>query len=440
MNILFIYTSLDVGGVETTIVTFSNWLASQGHDVTLALCEGGDLAPLLPARVRLAWLPRGAGPFRPGALCGSGSPLRGRQFDVVCSFDPQSMWLAALFHRQSGGQARFRTGVYHPRIYFFSPGFSLREALFRVVYDRYVPDRSKFFMNEQCRKWHEVRFGRTFEGSTILPVPIEREAFRPTHRRPKRYRIVSIGRLDAFKTYNVYMLDVLEELLAEGYDVVWDVYGDGGLRAEMLRRIEARGLAGRVSLKGTVPLADIPAVLETAYAFVGMGISMIRAGAQGVPCIPAIGDRGPLSYGYLYDLPHYAVGEALEGEPARRVSDLLRALFEMSAEDYGSECTKTREHCRRFSIDRVGPVLLSVLNGDDPETGVLPRVPSYLFVALYSVVTVQHARARLERAVFRCLRAGLPAGLAIWLRNRRRQRLGRRALKHSGSAAFPQSR
>jgi len=428
MKILFIYSDLSVGGVQTAIVQFSNWLVSQEHEVALAIYDKGDLAPSLSDRVRLVLLPRPPRCFQPGGLHKVIVPRHEAEFDVVCSFDPASMCLAALYLRASSGPVRFVTGVHHPRIYFFARRDSLRESLFRLLYDRYVPDGSKYFMNKECRASHERYFKRSFFGSAIVPVAVEDEAFMPVSRHPKKYRIVSIGRLESFKTYNIYMLDVLKELLEMGYDAVWDVYGDGGLESEMRRQVSLRGLTERVFFNGTVKCKDIPGALASAYAFVGMGLSLVRAGAQGVPCVPAIGDRGPLSYGYLHELPPYAIGEVLEEEPTRNVSDLLCALFRMSEEQYEAECVKTRDYCRQYHVEHLGPMLMARLQDGPTATDALLKAPSTLFLAVYGLEILRVAKERAERALFRLLHAILPRKLASAIRLRRRQWIGRNAI------------
>lgn len=428
MKILFVYSDLATGGVQTTIVDFANWLVGRGHEVTLVLFDKGDLHRLLSKKVRVVMISKPPRCFRPNFFTKVRGPLADESFDAVCSFDPQSLWLAALYIRSHEGSVRFLTGVYHPRIYFFRKRDSRIDKLLQKLFDQNVPDRCKFFMNEECRRTHELFFKRSFKEAGIIPVPIGSPAPAERIHLPEKYRIVSIGRLEAFKTYNIYMLDVMEELAGKGFDVRWDVYGDGELKAEMERRIKRKGLEERVSLKGTIPFEDIGKALDGAYAFVGMGLSLIHAGARGVPCIPAICDRGALSYGFVYSLPLYSVGEVLEDEPNRKVSVLLSDLFQMGAEQYQNECRKTAHYCRKYDVDHVGGQLLDVITHQPPENIQALHAPPNLLRELYALALLRAARGAVSRAAYKSIRTIVPNGIAAHLRKRRRARLGERAM------------
>lgn len=65
------------------------------------------------------------------------------------------------------------------------------------------------------------------------------------------FRIVSIGRLDPQKSFEV-SVDAMKILKDKGFDVRWYVFGDGAERKHLEQRIEMLGLSGSFFLPGSV--------------------------------------------------------------------------------------------------------------------------------------------------------------------------------------------
>ncbi len=63
----------------------------------------------------------------------------------------------------------------------------------------------------------------------LWPTPIDTSVFEPAVRKPKRGKIVSVGRIDVMKQYNLYMVDVVKELRRRGHDVTWSSLRHGRL-------------------------------------------------------------------------------------------------------------------------------------------------------------------------------------------------------------------
>lgn len=421
---VFVYSCLDVGGVETLIVRLSNWLVANGHDVLLVLIKPGKLDHLLHPAIETIFLGGNVRAFLPWLIATKIGREKLTDVDVLCAFDPQSLWMAMLCVPLVNEKARLFVGVYHPRIYFFSRQADLRAALHLKLLRGGVMPESIAFMNEACRASHESSLGMDFSRSRIFPLPIADSGVRSCA--PLRFKVVSVGRLTAFKTYNIYMIDVVHALVTSGMtDVSWHVYGDGPLLAEMLSRIEDRGLQDHIILHGVVPYEELFTAIADAYAFVGMGTALIEAGSYGVPSIPAIESEGAVACGYIYELDGFNVGEMDSRQSRVEVQVLLERLFAMSETEYKAESDKTRNHCVRFLIESVGNEFVSQSAG-------LGRVQSLKSVAMpdilaYALVAMSDALISFFSAVFiRVGRMCFPPGAVARLRAWNRRRLARK--------------
>lgn len=389
LHFLFVYRTLRTGGIETLIVRISNWLIENGHRVTLLLEKGGELLELLNKNVRvdvlgykyyLSFLPRLNKIYL--------KQYYDDQIDVIFSFRPRSCLLASVIYRNMKMKPKFITGTYHLNEYFIKGKNHVESVLHSYLLNNYISDKSKLFMSRAVRDSHEVHLRRKMPEARIWPLPIEERMFQDVVRNPRKFKIVSIGRAIDFKTYNIYMIDVIDELVREGYDVYWDVYGRGDLEQEMRMRIGERKLEDRISLKGTLPYPEMKTALSDAYLFVGMGSSALEAGFCKVPCIPAvIQSKEPMVYGYLYDLPYYTCGEFLEGVKKVKVVDLIRNLFSLSPEDYQREMDKTYSYVQAYRMNAVMREFLRIVDGTPRGQTVRPfRTGMHSLYFLYEII------------------------------------------------------
>ena len=432
VKLLLVYKSLVLGGLETLVVRVSNWFCERGDDVTIVLLGQGPLDCLLSQRVTIVNVGEMTRLFSRSAVASRCSGLVDQSYDAVLAFDPVSLWMSVFLSRYLKNDPRFLIGVYHPRIYFFEEPDPPFLKLARAVFDRYVADSSKYFMNEPTRREHERRFGRSFRDAAIVPLPVDVRRFELVARRPVPGRLVSVGRLTAFKSYNLFMIDVVEELTRRGHRVEWHVYGEGELEWLMRERIQQRHLERSIFLHGALPYPALETALESAYCFVGMGTALIEAGAAGVPSVPAIVGEGAMSYGFLPDLPYFAVGERLPSVPDIPVVDLLAQVLSMRANEYDSECRRTQVYCRAYSIETIGPSLSSLLEGQGGTCRRLREVPPSLRVLCQGYWIVRRVVFCGKDLVVRAVKAALPRPLYGWLQRCHRRRFAQGRLRAEG--------
>jgi glycosyltransferase involved in cell wall biosynthesis len=171
----------------------------------------------------------------------------------------------------------------------------------------------------------------------VLPMGVDLERFAPVERTVTDgpLRILSVSRLVAEKGVEDLVLAV-HLLAARGVDAHLTLAGDGPLRGRLGDMARRLGVEDRVTLAGTVPYDDLPALHHRHDVFVlasgpragwqeQFGFAVVEAMASGVPVLAGdsgsldevVGDRGQLV------TPHQPAAladalQALAADPARR--------------------------------------------------------------------------------------------------------------------------
>ncbi len=377
-HILFVYGSLHVGGIETFLVRVSKRLAAHGTRVTVLLASRDGNAALIDElgrsarlvyfdelqRLRLPSLIRG------NALVRFLAPLSRRKVsDLLADVDHlhffESLSLLAVLNllATAGDCRKVSGGVYYQYEYAtwsMKPSFFVRAVA--QAFQELIPARNLIFFNETSRATYARHVGMRFAASAVLPIGVDlsRLEFRPPDAAAKG-KVVSIGRIASFKTYNFQFPPVLTQLNGEGLALEYHVYGDGDQRGrlEELRRSLPGG--ERIILHGPVAYDQIPAVLRDAWLFVGSGTALIEAAACGIPALVGIeSEPGPVSYGFLHNMEGIDYQESDLGLAKRGFAQFCRQLHAMSASDYALECERSARKSREFSIERFMEGLLKV--------------------------------------------------------------------------------
>lgn len=119
-------------------------------------------------------------------------------------------------------------------------------------------------------------------------------------------KLVAIGRLVEFKTYNFYMIGVVKNLINKGFNIQFDIYGDGPLFSQLSEKISNEGLKGYINLKGTLNYSRFDEIVSQSDMFIGDGTAIVQASSLGVPSIVGVQNVvEPKSYGYFCDVYNY---------------------------------------------------------------------------------------------------------------------------------------
>jgi len=356
LHFLLVYIHMRHGGIETLIVRMANWLVKRGHKVTLFLKEPGDLLSDLDEKVEVEilglkrfWFYL---PFL-GAKC-----LRkfgAKNVNVIYSYGPEGCFLASYIYKHAFkvNKPIFLNGIYHPHEFALSGKPNILDRMYINLYNLHINDGTKIFMSDEVRSATERILGQKVSRGAIWPLPIDGERFINKPKKIIPYRILSIGRYANFKTYNLYMIDVVEKLVEQGYDATWEVYGYGPLEAEMKKLVKERNLGDRIFIRGPLAYNKCVESLAQAHVWVGVGTALLEAGFCGVPCVPAIAyDTKGLTYGGLYDLPYYTCGEVLNDNfETIPVVTAISRIFDMTEAEYQAEANHTFQYVQPYSMN-----------------------------------------------------------------------------------------
>lgn len=377
MKIAIVNQHFHIGGVETFLLSLIRELKRIGHDVHVFLLESKNSNILLSDLIALGTIVepfdvlRGACSNRPS-------------FDIALVTNTNT-FIETLRQLTRGGfeADRLIVGAYQTRMYCLDRGpMNLHNRLVRKLF-AHIPMTNVIFGNDACRDEH-ARMTPSMEQAPIVPLIVDDKKFpRRAPRDPTApIRIVSIGRLDHFKTYNLTMIDVLRQLLDRGHTVSWDVYGSGMLQSSMMQRIAELGLHQHVRMLGDINYSDIPMVLEGAFAFVGSGLSMMEAAASGVPSLPAVEyDELPHTFGFPHEISGISFFEPGLLLPRYNLVDKLEELICTTTAEYESIGDAGREKMTVFFPGTVARRYVQTFEAASTDRPALSALPYFVFKA-----------------------------------------------------------
>lgn len=400
-DVILLTGHMSLGGIETLILRLSGSLVEQGKGVNL-LCSGGELTKSLAPTVNLIEYSGWHDALLRFKLLRD--QLGHSASILLISFDPVSAaiasWLIGRTTMSCGD--RHISGVFHPQAYFLDGEDWLRFAINRMTLAN-LRDDQIFFMNQESRDSHARWASRSFSKSAIIPLAIDAVDPLYSGRDVRPFKVVTVGRLVAFKNYNLEIPRIVRALLDEGIDVEWRIFGAGELQAEMQRRIGYHNVGEFVKLCGELPYSRFASEVSGHDAFVGMGTAVLEAAMLGIPAIVAIINHGDRTYGFLQAVPFGNVGEQLNEKPTKSIGSLLAEVSTLSASERVALGQQSRIAASRYSTANYAAELLRMGATSTPVKARRSR----LIGLLYREATVGKAR-RTVQSVRRALGRQMP--------------------------------
>lgn len=150
------------------------------------------------------------------------------------------------------------------------------------------------------RTGYEIKDAKTFRLGVIDSTLGLRHDFYSA----KKIKMCAVGRLTDFKTYNVWMPNVIKELNVNGYEICLDIYGDGNNEHNVRCAVEEA--SAYVSLHPPFNYSEFNRIVSKYDLFIGSGTAIIQAASLGVPGIIGIESiNEPLTYGFFSDFYEY---------------------------------------------------------------------------------------------------------------------------------------
>lgn len=336
MKLLIVNLHLEIGGVETLLARLIPLLQKQGVEVTLLLLQNKVNQELLDAVTpfcRVLHL-KDAFPYTRGHL----RKFFGQEFDVVFYTIARALLVGSwLLGRADYRSTKTVLGAYQTEIFCQEEKQNYyHQKLVRQLVSQVIPPSSIIFGNTAGRDHHAAKLGIDLRESPVIRlfVDVEKYTFKDRSSLPRK-KIVSIGRITDFKTYNFTMLPVIKSLVAKGHDVEWHVYGDGEQFDEFKQAVADLGLQERVFAHGLLKYSQFEQVLEDAFLFVGSGTSLIEAAACGVPSLTTIEyAKEADSYGFICDIEGYNLIEPGLDKKVYKLEEKIEELIKSKTAGY----------------------------------------------------------------------------------------------------------
>ena len=223
-------------------------------------------------------------------------------------------------------------GVYHQNEFMYEKVyFSFSKSV--LDYFKLIPCENFVFYNEATRDYYSDFFKKDYSLASLLPIGIELPDLQgqKTIGSPASQRIVSIGNLVPFKTYNLHIIKLLPILLQTMPDIKYEIYGHGYFENELRALVSSLSLERVVAFKGKINYSNFQETLKDAFLFVGSGTAIIEAAALGIPSIVGIESLSePVTYGFLSDIVGFSYNE---NDPNRKKIPILDKILFISHED-----------------------------------------------------------------------------------------------------------
>lgn len=233
---------------------------------------------------------------------------------------------------------KITVGFYHSLEYSWGAGTKLpyfERVNRRFVFD-FLPKSNLFVFAQTTIEFYKNRLNKDLSGAPVFRIGVIERCEHPNKK--ARFnsgcvQICSVGRLADFKTYNMWMLDVVNDLIKLGYQVRYDIYGDGSERDRINQKIKDFSLDDNVFLMGSLKYESFNEIVKNYDLFVGSGTAIIQASSLGVPSIIGIESiQSPLTYGYFKDFNH--VDYNISSLPFKKifVLDVIKEFIALSDE------------------------------------------------------------------------------------------------------------
>jgi glycosyltransferase involved in cell wall biosynthesis len=273
----------------------------------------------------------------------------GNQVHVMGIF---GILLMARLSKESLTSFRISIGIYHQNEFMYRDVkyyFSCEaQRIFRSLANEGV-----IFFNEENRSSYSRFFSLDLSRATTIPIGIDlAEINHQSLGSPTSRRIVSIGNLVNFKTYNSHLIRCLPELVLYDDNLTYEIYGDGPEQEQLKLLARKLGVSNIVFFKGAIPYSEMSSVLSGAFIFVGSGTAILEAAAFGIPSLIGIeSTKDPISYGFLNEIDGLSYNELTFSKPLHTFISKISRIIQSS--DYWYEvATGCKKKAEFFSIDR----------------------------------------------------------------------------------------
>jgi len=346
---LFIYGRLALGGIETFFVRMAKERAKKGLVTKILLFSKPEQSnkALLEEMKKYADVyfvsdlyPKFYSFSRRFPLI---APVNKKKFKEMMkgvtqlhAYDGMHLLLANRFNKLSNQNLPITVGFYHYIKYAWGKwDVAYYERVNRKFIFNYLPRKSIMFCTEGVKDFYKKQMNIDLNGANTFRIGVvDKKDITLYGNINKILKIVAIGRLVEFKTYNFFMLDVIKSLKEKGIEVIFDIYGDGPEKEKIMSKIKEYKLENYVTLKGLLEYELFDTTVKKYDIFVGSGTAIIQAAGLGVPSIVGIENMlEAKTYGYFSDVYEYEYNLKGLDLPLLDIEQMLLDYIAMSDEE-----------------------------------------------------------------------------------------------------------
>lgn len=287
--------------------------------------------------------------------------------------------IAFRMRKEVKKELNLTVGFYHSLEFSWNDGYlPFFEKINRKFVLNTLPKNKLFLYSETIVNFYKEKNNVDLSKSQTFRLGVieNKNIFIKKYLQSSSLKICSVGRLVKFKSYNLWMLEVVKDLFSKGIDVCYDIYGDGPLFNEIKNKINEMGLEKLVKLKGILPYSEFHQTVLQYDLFIGSGTSIIEASSLGVCSIIGIESIGePKTYGYFSSFSN--VDYNLSYLSFKKI-DVLDLILDFNSLDINQKMLLSSSH-----IESVIPFYInvcsdnfesSIVNSDDEYEFKIPKI------------------------------------------------------------------
>lgn len=257
---------------------------------------------------------------------------------------------------------KITVGVYHQNEFFFDLKDFFIDETKRMLAQ--LPKENVMFFDEYTRALYASSFNKNFTESLLAPIGIKLPKINSDiNRHYISGKLVSVGNLVDFKTYNRHVITVMADLVHQYPFLYYEIYGAGDQAQALKELVQTLKLEKHVFFKGIIDYKNFANVVSDAMVFIGSGTALVEAASLGVPAIIGIESiTTPDTYGFIYEVPGFTYNEMTTTLPLYSIKSKLEELLCNDALVIEATGRKCHHKAQEFSMTVTVGVFSQLIN------------------------------------------------------------------------------
>ncbi|MEZ9145899.1 glycosyltransferase family 4 protein [Vibrio sp. 10N.286.52.C3] len=251
--------------------------------------------------------------------------------------------------------ATLTLGCYHPREFTWKASFFdyFRAVQLDLIYR--MPSRNIFYCTQDIARESMSATQGEMDSKIVIPLCVDDET--GIYSNYSSNRIVSVGRLVGFKSYNeniIKILDKLNDSLVGRPPFEYHIYGSGPNEKHL--KYLASKIRSKVIFNGEVKYDNMKSVIKDSFIYIGTGSTLMESAILGVPTIIGIDSiKTPDTYGFYHEVEGTNNGEVDPSLNVKPILDVILGIIKNKS-DYDLAAIHGKERACHFSVSSVSKI------------------------------------------------------------------------------------